>query len=104
MNFGKRACDPVSGAAVGLVPSFWWQLVQRTLVATNFGRLSGVKRRSESPRRIARPIESLGISDSAGGFQAVSSKVTAGPFGGDDARSILHAESATARIATGVRM
>ena len=99
MNFGKRACEPVSAAEVGLVPSFWWQLVQRTFDATNFGRLSGVNRNSARPRRIARPIESFGISDSAGGFHAVSSNVTAGPAAGACARSIRHAEPSEAAIA-----
>jgi hypothetical protein len=66
----------MSGAAVGLVPSFSWQLVQRTFDLTYRGRLSGVNRMSARPRRMAEPMESSGMSASAGGLHTDSSNAT----------------------------
>src|SRR5471030_705333 len=99
MYFGNRACAPVSGAALALVPSFSWQLVQRMFDCTYLGRLSGVNLSSARPRRMAAPIESAGISCSVGGFHAVSSNETAELPGGAGAgaRSSVHAPSIKAR-------
>ena len=70
------------------------QLVHRMFDATYFGRLSGVKRSSASPRRIAAPIESAGMSVSAGGFHAAVSNATAELPGAPGAgeRSTVHAK------------
>src|SRR5512143_3794519 len=73
MYFGKRACDPASGAASAVRPPLMWQLVHLMFPGAYSGRLSDVCMTRASPRRIDAPSESFGISESGGGCHVAGS-------------------------------